>query len=334
MNGDDFDLPRWQTHTNPGSPAAYNYTGSSQPSARPPPSRIAQLVDDDAGAASTTSLPYLAPAHSQASLSRSASLSAANKPSSYYNSSVAYQGYNDPPTPQQSQSQPGQDDVYFGQPGSAPPKRSNTHHDPSTSAAARAARSPLRTGQLLDAYGQTSPYSPAYGHSRSHSHSKEQYSPAGYSPSYGLDAASQPPPPPPQRSSLSQPTTPIGFPVPHTHSPYYGQPTHQDAMAVDPPAKRRPSGFRPVRDARELRPQVQTRTGNRRVDASGTPLSVKNSYQIETWHDTDCYVASSPAHDEHRGHVSHMQPTVQVRIGAQPPPRVDKAEQTRTQRRL
>ena len=171
MNGDDFDLPRWQTHTNPGSPAAYNYTGSSQQSARPPPSRIAQLVDDDAGAASTTSLPYLAPAHSQASLSRSASLSAANKPSSYYNSSVAYQGYNDPPTPQQSQSQPGQDDVYFGQPGSAPPKRSNTHHDPSTSAAARAARSPLRTGQLLDAYGQTSPYSPAYGHSRSHSHS-------------------------------------------------------------------------------------------------------------------------------------------------------------------
>ncbi|KZV74456.1 kinase-like protein [Peniophora sp. CONT] len=269
MNGDDFDLPRWQTHTSPGSPAAYNYTGSSQQSARPPPSRIAQLVDDEPGAASTTSLPYLAPAHSQSTLSRSTSLSATSKPSSYYNSSVAYQGYNDPPTPQQ-QATPGQDDVYFGQPGSAPPKRSHTQHDPSTSAAARAARSPLRTGQLLDAYGQPSPYSPAYSHSRSHSHSKEQYSPAGYSPSYGLDAASQPPPPPPQRSSMSQPTTPIGFPIPHTHSPYYGA---QDAMAVDPPAKRRPSGFHPVRDARELRPQVQAHQGNRRVDASGTPLS-------------------------------------------------------------
>ena len=47
MNGDDFDLPRWQTHTGAstaGSPA-YAYA-SGQQAARPPP-RIAQLLEED-----------------------------------------------------------------------------------------------------------------------------------------------------------------------------------------------------------------------------------------------------------------------------------------------
>ena len=47
-------------------------------------------------------------------------------------------------------------------------------------------------------------------------------------------------------------------------------------MMVDPPAKRRASGLRRVRDQRDLRPQIQTRPASRRMDASGTFLSVRS----------------------------------------------------------
>ncbi|EIM81219.1 kinase-like protein [Stereum hirsutum FP-91666 SS1] len=44
-------------------------------------------------------------------------------------------------------------------------------------------------------------------------------------------------------------------------------------MVVDPPQKRRASGFRRVRDQRDLRPHVNPRPGGRRVDAAGQFLS-------------------------------------------------------------
>ncbi|KAI0312747.1 kinase-like domain-containing protein [Amylostereum chailletii] len=44
-------------------------------------------------------------------------------------------------------------------------------------------------------------------------------------------------------------------------------------MAVDPPAKRRASGFRRIRDHRDLRPTVNPRPSGRRADSSGAFLS-------------------------------------------------------------
>ncbi|KAI0031737.1 kinase-like domain-containing protein, partial [Vararia minispora EC-137] len=53
-----------------------------------------------------------------------------------------------------------------------------------------------------------------------------------------------------------------------------------------PPAKRRPSGFRRVRDARDLRPQVSPRPAGRRVDASGnflSPLRQLTTHIVDTY---------------------------------------------------
>ena len=205
-------------------------------------------------------------------------------------------------------------DLYFSNPGGQPPKRAHTQHDPST--ATRATRSPHRANanpSLLDPYAQQSQYSPTSApynyqsssyHGRSHSQTKAEpitppapspYSqpnappapPAPiYSPSYAMDTSSPHLPPSAlltqplkQHMSLSTPSTPIGFPGPQ-HSPgpagpYYPQ-SQEQPMMVDPPAKRRASGLRRVRDQRDLRPQVQTRPAARRMDASGTFLSVRS----------------------------------------------------------
>lgn len=203
-------------------------------------------------------------------------------------------------------------DIYFSNPGGQPPKRSLTQHDPSTTS--RGARSPHRSNanpSLLDPYAQqqsqysptSAPYnyqSPSY-HGRSHSQTKPEVGtppasspyqsnappappPPIYSPSYAMDTGSPHLPPSAlltqplkQNISVSTPSTPIGFPGTHSPSPagpYY--PHSQDQpMMVDPPAKRRASGLRRVRDQRDLRPQVQTRPASRRMDASGTFLSVR-----------------------------------------------------------
>ena len=102
-----------------------------------------------------------------------------------------------------------------------------------------------------------------------------------YSPSYSMNNAS--PAPSSQtlqvtrqgRSSISQPPTPLSYHSsqgPGTNSPYYGQ-DHQP-MAVEPPPKRRPTGLRRVRDQRDLRPFVNPQPTGRRMDASGSYLSV------------------------------------------------------------
>ena len=207
---------------------------------------------------------------------------------------------------------PAYQDVYFSNPGAQPPKRALTQHDPSTTA--RSARSPLRANpnpSLLDPYAQQSQYSPTSAsynyqspsyHGRSHSQTKTEvvtppisspYSqpnappvppPPIYSPSYPMDTGSPHLSPSAlltqplkHATSLSTPSTPIGFPIPQ-HSPapagsYYPQPQDQPMM-VDPPTKRRASGLRRVRDQRDLRPQVRTRPASRRMDASGAFLSV------------------------------------------------------------
>jgi dual specificity protein kinase YAK1 len=206
-------------------------------------------------------------------------------------------------------------DIYFSSSGGQPPKRSHTQHDSSsTTRNARSPHRANANPTLLDPYAQQqsqySPTSASYAyqsptyHGRSHSQTKSEvitppasspYSqpnvppvpPAPvYSPSYAMDTSSPHLPPSAlltqplkQNLSLSTPSTPIGFPVPQ-HSPApagpYYPPSQDQPMMVDPPAKRRASGLRRVRDQRDLRPQVQARPASRRMDASGTFLSVQS----------------------------------------------------------
>ena len=204
-------------------------------------------------------------------------------------------------------------EMYFSSPGGQPPKRSLTQHDSSTTTrSARSPHRTNANSSLLDPYAQQqSQYSPTSAsytyqsptyHGRSHSQTKAEvitppasspYSqpnaplapPAPvYSPSYAMDTGSPHLPPSAlltqplkQNLSVSTPSTPVGFPVsqhsPAPTGPFYSQPQDQPMM-VDPPAKRRASGLRRVRDQRDLRPQVQARPASRRMDASGTFLSV------------------------------------------------------------
>lgn len=72
----------------------------------------------------------------------------------------------------------------------------------------------------------------------------------------------------------STPGTPLSF-APNNQPAYY---QHDTPMAVEPPQplpqKRRPTGFRRVREARDLRPMVNTQPSGRRVGADGMYLSV------------------------------------------------------------
>ncbi len=207
-------------------------------------------------------------------------------------------------------------DMYFSSSGGQPPKRSHTQHDSSTTTrGARSPHRANANPSLLDPYAQQqqsqySPTSTSYTYQsptypgRSHSQTKvEAITPPAsspysqpnvppvppapvYSPSYAMDTGSPHLPPSAlltqplkQNLSLSTPSTPIGFPVPQ-HSPapagpYYPQ-SQDQPMMVDPPAKRRASGLRRVRDQRDLRPQVQARPASRRLDASGIFLSVQS----------------------------------------------------------
>ena len=261
------------------------------------------MPDDLEGAYSTAS---------PASHQRQQSNSFYNSSVAYQTTSFGVNASDSNPSPQQGTDDATYQDVYFSNSGGQPPKRSHTQHEPST--ATRNARSPHRANanpSLLDPYAQQSQYSPTSTsytyqsptyHGRSHSRTKTEaitppisspYSqpnappapPAPvYSPSYAMDTGSPHllpsallTQPLKQNLSLSTPSTPIGFPAPQ-HSPapagpYYPQ-SQDQPMMVDPPAKRRASGLRRVRDQRDLRPQVQTRPASRRMDASGTFLSV------------------------------------------------------------
>ena len=180
----------------------------------------------------------------------------------------------------------------------------------------RAATGNTPNTSLLDSYSQqtqyspttapySSPYTPTSGqgnlpptpyhsHSRSHSQVKGEpmsprmsspYTPgtlnsSAYSPSYSMDSSSSPhPPPPPRQNSASTPNTPF----PYVHPPrspggsqYFKQ---EQPMQIDiPQHKRRASGFKRVRDARDLRPFVNPQPSGRRMDSTGTYLSVRDRY--------------------------------------------------------
>ncbi|KAF7984222.1 hypothetical protein HWV62_16024 [Athelia sp. TMB] len=89
------------------------------------------------------------------------------------------------------------------------------------------------------------------------------YPPNTLSPSYDNNS------PQARGTSVSTPNTPFPYPQ-HSSSPYYG--SGQD-MQVDAPRGRRGSGFKRVRDARDLRPVVNAQPQGRRMGADGAYLS-------------------------------------------------------------
>jgi len=272
-----FDLPRWQpvdhlSSLSSSSQAALSAQSPAQsPSYYPPPpasrpQRVSQIVEGD----TINSSQYLP----TAALSRSASLNAPsrrpepfpsdpssmaqNRQNAFYNPSVAYQS-------QSSSSS----DLYY------PPKQS--------------ARSPLRQPNtpLLDPYSpQYSPGAAQYSYAsrKPESPINSPYSPqtpAVYSSSssYPMDTSSPNPPSsqthlsahaPPRKPSLSNPPTPLSY-MQQSHYP------QDQNMMVDPPQRRRASGFRRVREVRDLQPRLDIPPTGRRMASDGTYLSVSRN---------------------------------------------------------
>lgn len=177
-------------------------------------------------------------------------------------------GLLDPYSPQQQQNQ-------YNPPSSAYPY-SPTAEQQGFGASAYSGHS--RTQSQVKAETMTPPIPNAY------SPSSGMQTSGVYSPSYPMHTSSPALPSSSQnltttrsqgRGSVSQPATPLSYGhqgPPTSQSPYYGQ-DHQ-AMVVEPPPKRRASGLRRVRDQRDLQPYVNTQPVGRRMDGTGTFLSV------------------------------------------------------------
>lgn len=75
-----------------------------------------------------------------------------------------------------------------------------------------------------------------------------------------------------RQNSTSNPPTPASYPhPPQSSSQYYPQ---DPSMLVDPPQKRRASGFRRVRTLHDLQPRADVPFAGRRMGSDGTYLSV------------------------------------------------------------
>ncbi|KAK7472731.1 dual specificity protein kinase yak1 [Stygiomarasmius scandens] len=298
-----FDLPRWQpvdhlSSLSSSSQAALSAQSPAQsPSYYPPPpasrpQRVSQIVDGD----TINSSQYLP----TAALSRSASLNAPsrrpepfpsdpssmaqNRQNAFYNPSVAYQS-------QSSSSS----DLYY------PPKQS--------------ARSPLRQPNtpLLDPYSpQYSPGAAQYSYAsrKPESPINSPYSPqtpAVYSSSssYPMDTSSPNPPSsqthlsahaPPRKPSLSNPPTPLSY-MQQSHYP------QDQNMMVDPPQRRRASGFRRVREVRDLQPRLDIPPTGRRMASDGTylsPLQQLTTSITDTYHICNPQFRYESAHNPRR----------------------------------
>lgn len=207
-------------------------------------------------------------------------------------------------------------DMYYN--GAVPPKRTHDHTSRSGRSPMRTSNTLLDPYQQQAQYSPTTTPSYLYGsssdaqrgnqpanyppHARTHSQSKPDASTppitTPFSPQnaaqtayagYTMDSSS--PQPSQQNQSLlqaqpvknsSSPSTPLS--LAHSQSPanqYYPQ---EQPMLVDPSPqhRRRASGFRRVRDSRDLRPYVNTHPAGRRVDANGLVLSVCTPFLIST----------------------------------------------------
>jgi len=214
-------------------------------------------------------------------------------------------------------SEPYSEMYYNGSSGNLP-KRVHTQHDPASrsgrspmrtgnplldSYSQQAQYSPSTTPYLYasSSDAQRNNASSAYqGHSRNPSQTKAEistpplsspYTPqsaaqAAYA-AYAMDSASPTPhqnqphlsTQAPIKSSISTPNTPLSFTHPQSPANQFYQ--QDQPMVVDQPQhRRRASGFRRVRDTRDLRPYVNPQPSGRRMDANGVFLSVRI---LSTW---------------------------------------------------
>lgn len=178
-----------------------------------------------------------------------------------------------------------------------------------------------RTSSQVKSEGMTppitisSPYSPQQ-------QQQQQQTPVYPSSSYAMDTSSSPHPSSqlqghhvPVRSS---PNTPLSY-MQTSHSPasqYYSKDEPMDVQL--PPQKRRASGFRRVRDARDIQPRLDIPPAGRRMDSTGVYLSVCSlnshimSFVILNTHN----VAPQTTDDQHLGDIPYLQSTVPIRIYA------------------
>lgn len=122
----------------------------------------------------------------------------------------------------------------------------------------------------------------------------------------------------PLRQSISTPGTPLSYHQSQAQVVY--QPPRDDpsAMTMEVVHKRRASGFKRVRDQRDLQPYVNTQPSGRRGDSNGQFLSVRlflSSLFVVCKMNAHLFtnpLAAAPANNKHHRHLSHMQPSVQI----------------------
>ncbi|KAG1715757.1 hypothetical protein ID866_1425 [Astraeus odoratus] len=293
---------------------AFNVDGqssNSRPMAAPQPPSAYSLYP------SSTGLHQSHPVNSSSTPSNNTSPATASEPYSemYYNGSGGNVSKRT-----QTQLDPA------SRPGRSPMRAANALLDPYQQ---QAQYSPTATSTYL--YGSSSSDSQRGGsstfqsHSRNHSQPKVETSTppitTPFSPQSAAQAAyagytmesSSPQPPSHQNQphlsatqvsikSSSTPNTPLSFT--HPQSPanqFYSQ---DQAMVLDAPQhRRRASGFRRVRDSRDLRPYVNNQPAGRRVDANGvvlSPLRQLTTHIAETYHICNPQFRYESAHNPRR----------------------------------
>ncbi|KAK7053446.1 dual specificity protein kinase yak1 [Paramarasmius palmivorus] len=168
-----------------------------------------------------------------------------------------------------------------------PPSDQRPHPPPSSNYQSHSrSHSQVKTESMSPPVG--SPYTP-----QAPLHPGTVYSPANYggmdttSPSLQQPAQSHLTPHVPtiRKNSISQPPTPLSYmSQSHSSSPYYPQ---DQNMIVDPPQRRRASGFRRVRDPHDIQPRLDVPQTGRRMGPDGkymTPLQQLTVSIVDTYH--------------------------------------------------
>lgn len=346
---DQFDLPRWHTShklSENTSPAYFYPQNSANNLSHTDPHSALARSASFSGPSSTArgrrhSL-LTADSDSLSMATRQPQTAFYPPPASYHNQPPPMSA-GPPPSSAASDSYP---DMYYN------PKRIQPPIDPNPQAnrSGRSPMRVPNTPSLLDPYAQQAQYSPTtqysygppqpqtqYQHNRNISHPKHEpntppipqsyTSPPSahpgppYASPFAMDTTSSPHPSQSQTHlsaqassrthSISNPSTPLSYMHPSQSAgpQYYSQ---EQQMAVDPPPKRRASGFRRVRTVHDLQPRVDSSSVNRRVTADGIYLSVRFiSFQTRfSSHFHFTSTASTATDYASRRDISHLQSSV------------------------
>uniref|UniRef100_A0A0W0FHD5 Protein kinase domain-containing protein n=1 Tax=Moniliophthora roreri TaxID=221103 RepID=A0A0W0FHD5_MONRR len=314
-SADTESLPRWTTYpppppipfptsSNTSASSAYLNRSASMNNAR----RLRQHSDLDMAPPNSfysQSVAYNSPSIPQNSVSSPSSADPYTDISSRSRTGRSPAALLDPYSPQHSsQYSPTANPNYsFGPPPPPPPSSDQRPHPPPSST-----------------YPGPPPPPPP-SHSRSHSQVKNEsmsppvgspYSPhqplhpgSVYTPTnYAIDSTSPPSShltphvPTIRKNSISQPPTPLSY-MPSS-SPYYSQ---DQNMIVDPPQRRRASGFRRVRDAHDIQPRLDVPHTGRRMGSDGkylSPLQQLTVNIVDTYHICNPQFRYESAHNPRR----------------------------------